>query len=62
LSRASSEASFRAFAGIARWLGTAALKVIVSETLPLARAPQALAASRTGHVRGKIVLTTSLLE
>jgi NADPH:quinone reductase-like Zn-dependent oxidoreductase len=51
-----------AFAEIARRLGTGALKVIVSETFPLAQAAQALAASRVGHVRGKIVLTIGLPE
>ncbi|MDB5524567.1 MAG: NADPH:quinone reductase [Rhizobium sp.] len=51
-----------AFAEIARGIGTGALKVIVSETLPLTQAPQALAASRDGHVRGKIVLTVGSLE
>ena len=51
-----------AFAEIARRLGTGALKVTVSETFPLTQAPQALAASRAGHVRGKIVLTIGSLE
>jgi NADPH:quinone reductase-like Zn-dependent oxidoreductase len=46
-----------AFGEIARRLETGALKVIVSETLPLSQATQAMAASRNGHVRGKIVLT-----
>jgi NADPH:quinone reductase-like Zn-dependent oxidoreductase len=46
-----------AFAEIARRLGTGALKVTVSETFPLTQAAAALAASRAGHVRGKIVLT-----
>jgi NADPH:quinone reductase-like Zn-dependent oxidoreductase len=50
------------FTEIARWLGSGALKVIVSETFPLAQAAQALAASRAGHVRGKIVLTTGSPE
>ena len=51
-----------AFAEIARRLGTGALKVIVSETYPLTQAAEALAASRAGHVRGKIVLTVGSLE
>ncbi len=51
-----------AFAEIARRIGAGALKVIVSETLPLAQAAQALAASRAGHVQGKIVLTIGSLE
>ena len=51
-----------AFAEIARRLGTGALKVIVSETLPLTQAAEALAANRAGHVRGKIVLMVSSLE
>ena len=51
-----------AFAEITRRLGTGALKVIVSETFPLTQAPEALAASRAGHVRGKIVLTVGSLD
>lgn len=51
-----------AFTEIARRLEAGALKVVVSETFPLTQASQALAASRTGHVRGKIVLTVSSLE
>jgi NADPH:quinone reductase-like Zn-dependent oxidoreductase len=51
-----------AFAEIARRLGTCALKVTVSETFPLTQAAAALAASRAGHVRGKIVLTASSFE
>ena len=51
-----------AFTEIARRVGTGALKVIVSETFPLARVGDALAASRAGHVRGKIVLTVGSLE
>jgi NADPH:quinone reductase-like Zn-dependent oxidoreductase len=51
-----------AFAEIARRIGTGALKVIVSETFPLTHARQALAASRAGHVRGKIVLTVGSLK
>ncbi|GLQ50537.1 NADP-dependent oxidoreductase [Dyella flava] len=41
---------------IARQLETGALHVIVSKTYPLAQAAEALMESRTGHVRGKIVL------
>jgi NADPH:quinone reductase-like Zn-dependent oxidoreductase len=46
-----------AFAEIARRLGTGALKAVISESFPLAQASLALAASRAGHVRGKLVLT-----
>ena len=51
-----------AFAEITHQLETETLKVIVSKTYPLARASEALAASQTGHVRGKIVLTVGPLE
>ncbi|SMG58908.1 NADP-dependent oxidoreductase [Paraburkholderia susongensis] len=51
-----------AFNEIARQLGSGALKVALSETYPLRQASQALAASRTGHVRGKIVLTIGSLN
>ena len=51
-----------AFAEIAKQLETETLKVVVSETYPLARASEALAASQAGHVRGKIVLTIASLE
>ena len=51
-----------AFTEITRRLGTGALKVIVSETFPLEQAREALAASRAGHVRGKIVLTVGSLK
>jgi len=47
---------------IARRLDTGALEVVISEMLPLTQAPEALAASRTGHVRGKIVLMVRSLE
>jgi NADPH:quinone reductase-like Zn-dependent oxidoreductase len=43
-------------AEIARQLATETLKVVVTETYPLTRAAEALAQSRAGHVRGKIVL------
>lgn len=46
-----------AFADITQLLASEALKVVVSESYPLAQAPEALARSRAGHVRGKIVLT-----
>lgn len=49
-------------AGIAGQLETGTLKVVVSESCPLARASEALARSRAGHVRGKIVLTIGSLE
>ena len=51
-----------AFAEIVRQLETETLKVVVSETYPLTRASEALAASRSGHARGKIVLTVGSLE
>ena len=51
-----------ALAEIARRIATGALEVMVSETLPLTRAAQALAASRAGHLRGKIVLTVGAPE
>lgn len=51
-----------AFAEIARRLGSGALNSVISETYQLAQASQALAASRTGHVRGKLVLAISSLE
>lgn len=51
-----------AFANIVRQLEAGTLKVIISETYPLARASEALAASQGGHVRGKIVLTAGSVE
>jgi NADPH:quinone reductase-like Zn-dependent oxidoreductase len=51
-----------AFAEIARRLGTGALKITVSDTLPLTQAVAAPAASRAGHVRGKIVLAINSIE
>jgi NADPH:quinone reductase-like Zn-dependent oxidoreductase len=51
-----------ALAEITQRLGTGALKVIVSETLPLTQAAQALAGSRGGHLRGKIVLKVGSFE
>ena len=45
-------------AEIARRLETETLKVFASETYPLTQAAEALARSRAGHVRGKIVLVT----
>ena len=41
---------------IANLIDDGTIKVFVSEDVPLARAAEALATSRAGHVRGKILL------
>jgi len=43
-------------AEIGKLIDAKRIKVVVSETLPLADAAKALAKANTGHARGKIVL------
>jgi len=46
---------------VARLVDEKALKIPVSEVLPLARAREALERSRSGHVQGKVVLEVTVL-